>query len=122
MLELAQLRGRPVLVVFLATTCASCIEEMPHLVELYRELNPKGLEIIGVAMGYDLPEQVQNLVKQQKIPFPIMLDIQENIALKFNNIQLTPTSVLISPDGRIISYLVGPLDMSKLRDRIQAML
>ncbi len=122
MLELAQLRGRPVLVVFWATTCSSCIEEMPHLIELYREFNPKGLEIIGVAMGYDPPEQVRNLVKQQKIPFPIMLDTQENIALKFDNIQLTPTSVLISPDGQIRRYLVGLLDMAKLRDRIQEML
>ena len=92
-LTLEQLRGRPVLVTFWATTCPSCVEEMPHLVELYRELNPKGLEIIGVAMAYDPPEQVRALVQQRRIPYPIVLDTQERIAREYDNVRLTPTTV-----------------------------
>lgn len=121
-LTLEQLRGKPVLVTFWATTCPSCIEEIPHLVELYRELNPKGLEIIGVAMVYDPPEQVRALAKQRQIPYPIVLDTQERIAREFDNVRLTPTSVLISPEGRIMHYRLGLLDMPKLRDTIQKML
>lgn len=121
-LTLEQLRGKPVLVTFWATSCPSCIEEMPHLVDLYRDLNPKGLEIIGVAMAYDPPEQVRALVKQRGIPFPIVLDSQEHIAQAFDNVRLTPTSVLISPEGRIVHYRLGLLDMSKLRNTIQEML
>lgn len=121
-LTLEQLRGRPVLVTFWATTCPSCIEEMPHLVELYRELNPKGLEIIGVAMAYDPPEQVRALVQQRRIPYPIVLDTQERIAREYDNVRLTPTTVLISPEGRIVHYRLGLLDMPKLRDTIRRML
>lgn len=121
-LTLEQLRGKPVLVTFWATSCPSCIEEMPHLVDLYRDLNPKGLEIIGVAMAYDPPEQVRALVKQREIPFPIVLDSQERIAQAFDNVRVTPTSVLISPQGRIVHYRLGLLDMPKLRDTIQEML
>ena len=121
-LSLEQLRGKPVLVTFWATTCPSCIEEMPHLVELYRELNPKGLEIIGVAMAYDPPEQVRALARQRQIPYPIVLDTQEIIAREFDNVRLTPTTVLISPQGRIVHYRLGLLDMPKLRDTIQEML
>lgn len=121
-LTLEQLRGKPVLVTFWATTCPSCIEEMPHLVELYRDFNPKGLEIIGVAMAYDPPEQVRTLVRQRQIPYPIVLDTQERIAREFDNVRLTPTTVLISPRGRIVHYRLGLLDMPKLRDTIQEML
>lgn len=121
-LSLEQLRGKPVLVTFWATTCSSCIEEMPHLVELYRELNPKGLEIIGVAMAYDPPEQVRALVQQRRIPYPIVLDTQERIAREYDNVRLTPTTVLISPEGRIVHYRLGLLDMPKLRDTIRRML
>lgn len=121
-LTLEQLRGKPVLVTFWATTCPSCIEEIPQLVELYRELNSKGLEIIGVAMAYDPPEQVRALAKQRQIPYPIVLDTQERIAREFDNVRLTPTSVLISPEGRIVHYRLGLLDMPKLRDTIQKML
>ncbi|HOB63190.1 MAG TPA: TlpA disulfide reductase family protein [Candidatus Competibacteraceae bacterium] len=121
-LTLQQFRGKPVLVTFWATTCPGCIEEMPHLIDLYRDLNPKGLEIIGVAMAYDPPEQVRTLAAQRQIPYPIVLDTQARIAREFDNVQLTPTSVLISPDGRIVEYRLGALDMPKLRQTIGAML
>lgn len=121
-LTLEQLRGKPVLVTFWATTCPSCIEEMPHLIELYRELHPKGLEIIGVAMSYDPPEQVRAMAQQRQIPYPIVLDSKEHIAREFDNVRLTPTTVLISPDGRIVQYRLGLLDLPKLRETIKAML
>ena len=121
-LTLEQFRGKPVLVTFWATTCPSCIEEMPHLIELYREMNPNGLEIIGVAMAYDPPDQVRAMVKQRELPFPIVLDTQERIAQEFDNVRLTPTSVLISQEGRIVHYRLGLLDIPKLRDTIQGML
>jgi thiol-disulfide isomerase/thioredoxin len=111
-----------VLVTFWATTCPSCIEEMPHLIELYRELNPKGLEIIGVAMVYDPPAQVRAMAEQRQIPYPIVLDSEERIAREFDNVRVTPTTVLISPEGRIVHYRLGFLDMPKLRDTIEAML
>ncbi|MDG4550679.1 MAG: TlpA disulfide reductase family protein [Candidatus Contendobacter sp.] len=121
-LTLEQLRGKPVLVTFWATTCPSCIEEMPHLIDLYRELNPKGLEIIGVAMAYDPPEQVRTLARQRQIPYPVVLDTQARIAREFDNVRLTPTTVLISPEGRIVHYRLGLLDLPKLRETIREML
>jgi peroxiredoxin len=121
-LTLEQLRGKPVLVTFWATTCPSCVEEMPHLIELYRELQPKGLEIIGVAMAYDPPEQVQAMAAKRQIPYPIVLDAEGRIAREFDNVRLTPTSVLISPDGHIVQYRLGLLDLPKLRETIEEML
>jgi peroxiredoxin len=121
-LTLEQLRGQPVLITFWSTTCPSCIEEMPHLVELYQELNPKGLEIIGVAMAYDPPAQVRALVEHRQLPYPIVLDTQSRIARAFDDVRLTPTTVLISPQGRIAQYWLGPLDLPKLRDSLQRML
>ena len=122
LLTLEQLRGKPVLVTFWATTCPTCIQEMPHLIELYRDLNPKGLEMIGVAMSYDPPEQVRALAKQRQLPYPIVLDSQAQIARAFDNVRVTPTTVLISPEGRIVQYRLGLLDMPKLREMIEAML
>lgn len=121
-LTLEQLRGRPVLVTFWATTCPSCVEEIPHLIELYKALNPRGLEIVGVAMAYDPPDQVQAMAAQRQIPYPIVMDRQERIAQAFDNVRLTPTTVLISPEGRIVQYHLGLLDISELRNAIEAML
>ncbi len=121
-LRLAELRGKPLLVTFWATTCPGCIKEMPHLIELYNELSPQGLEIIGIAMDYDPPNQVVAMSKARNIPYPIALDIHAEASRAFGNVRLTPTSFLIAPDGQIVYQKLGEMSMAKLRQDILAML
>lgn len=121
-ISLQQLQGHPVLITFWATTCVSCRKEMPHLIALYDELAPKGLEIIGVAMSYDPPNQVVALSKRLQIPYPIALDVEGNVALAFGDVDLTPTSFLIGPDGSIVQHSVGIMDMHELRKHIERLL
>lgn len=49
---------------------------MPHLVELYEELHTQGLKIIGIAMPYDRPDYVMEMVKRQKVPYTISFDLK----------------------------------------------
>lgn len=121
-IELAELRGKPVLVTFWATTCPACVKEIPHLSALYQELNPHGLEIIGIAMAYDPPNYVLKMTQQREIPYPIALDPQGEAALAFGDVLATPTSFLISPQGRIVQRRLGAWDMRALRDTISEML
>lgn len=121
-MELQELSGQPVLVTFWATTCPGCIKEMPHLISLYEEFSGKGLEIIGVAMSYDPPNQVMKMIENRQIPYPISLDPDGSIALSFDNVMLTPTSFLIAPDGTIVKHKVGEMDMESLRKQIQKLL
>ena len=121
-IELKKLQGQPVLVAFWATTCVGCIRELPHLVALYEELAPQGLEIVGIAMSYDPPNQVLEMSKRKQIPYPIALDIDGSVANAFGNIMLTPTSFLIAPDGTIVKHKIGEMDMEKIKDDIIVML
>ena len=121
-IALKDLRGRPVLVTFRATTCPTCLKEMPHLISLYEELSGKGLEIVGVAMVYDPPHQVLDLATQRRVPYAIALDIDGSVAHAFDEVTLTPTTLLIAPDGRIIAHTVGELDMEKLHTQIADLL
>jgi peroxiredoxin len=121
-IELAKLRGRPVLVVFWATSCPGCIKEMPHLFELYKELNPKGLEIIGIAMNYDRPDHVMAMQKSKQIPYPIAWDGSSEAAIAFGRVRLTPTTFLIDPNGQIVSQTIGDVDMPLLHAQILTML
>lgn len=121
-IALSQLRGKPVLVNFWATTCPGCIKEMPHLIELYRELAPKGFEIIGVAMAYDPPNQVIALTDKRNIPYPIALDLKGEAARAFGDVRLTPSNFLIAPDGRVVHQKIGEMDIQKVRAMILDML
>ncbi|MEX0731078.1 MAG: TlpA disulfide reductase family protein [Aquisalimonadaceae bacterium] len=118
----ADLAGRPTLVTFWATTCVSCVQEIPHLVELYEELNPRGLEIIAVAMEYDPPRRVEALVKARNLNYAVALDRDGRVAKAFGDVRLTPTTFLISPRGDIVLTRLGVLDMAQLRARIIDML
>ena len=121
-IALAGMRGKPLLVTFWATTCPSCIKEMPQLIDLYQELSPLGLKVIGIAMSYDPPNRVLAMQGTRSIPYTIALDIDAHAARAFGDVQLTPTTFLIAPDGRIVYQKTGSLDMDALRNGILAML
>jgi len=115
-------QGGPLLVSFWATTCKACLEEIPHLIELYEALAPRGFEIIGVAMAYDPPNRVIALSQARRIPYPIALDIQGETAKAFGNISRTPSSFLIAADGRIIHRKTGELELDRVRALVVDML
>ena len=117
-LDLQEIRGIPVLVTFWATSCTGCVREMPHLISLYEDFSRSGFEIIGVAMAYDPPSHVMQMIESKKIPYPIALDIDGSIAESFDHVSLTPTSFLIAPDGRIIQHRIGEMNMESLRKQI----
>jgi peroxiredoxin len=120
-IALASMRGKPLLVTFWATTCSTCMEEMPHLIDLYHELSPRGLNVIGIAIFYDPPNRVLAMQESRSIPYTIALDIDANASRAFGDVGLTPTTFLIAPDGRVVYQKTGSMDMNKVRSEILAM-
>ncbi|MGD8515229.1 MAG: TlpA disulfide reductase family protein [Granulosicoccaceae bacterium] len=121
-IELDSLRGRPVLVTFWATSCATCIEEIPDLLALHEQFADQGLMIIGVAMSYDPPNLVKTFTERRALPYTIALDLDGSVAQAFDEVRVTPTNFLIDPDGRVVKKKLGLMDMTALRNQIAAML
>lgn len=114
-IALAEQRGKVVLVNFWATSCPGCVKEMPDMVKVYNDYHGRGFEIVAVAMSYDPPEYVTNFVRTRQLPFPVVLDADGAHAQAFGNVQVTPTSFLIGPDGRIHEQKLGEIDFARLR-------
>jgi len=112
--QLYQVKNNFTIINFWATDCPGCIKEMPGLAATYNQFRGQGLEIIAVSMSYDPPNHVLNFTQKNKIPFPVVLDIDGQIARSFENIRLTPTSILIDKNGKIIDKVIGELDFNKL--------
>jgi len=104
------LRGKVVLVKFWATSCVTCVQQMPDMVKIYEDLAPKGYEAIAVAMAYDPPNYVKNYAESRHLPFPVAIDAQGEIARAFGDVQLTPTAFLIDKKGHIIKRYLGNYD------------
>ena len=101
------LRGKVVMVNFWATSCATCVKEMPEMVETYKKYKDKGLEFVAVAMSYDRADYVLNYVETRKLPFKVALDVKGELANSFGDVKLTPTTFVIDKNGNIIKRYVG---------------
>ena len=121
-LILKDLRGKPVLVFFWATTCNTCIAKTPEMNRLYRQLQPQGLEMVAVAMPYDPPTRVVEYARKLHMPYPVALDHRAEIVRAFGNVRVTPTTVLITVDGTIAWRKPGKLDTARLGATIAQMI
>lgn len=113
-INMADLKGKVVLVNFWATTCSTCVGEMPSLVNTYNAYKGKDFEMIAVAMDYDPPAQVLNFATHKALPFPVMHDGFNDVAKTFRHKGLTPTTYIFDKSGYRLFYKVGELDFAKL--------
>ncbi|NEX63879.1 peroxiredoxin family protein [Noviherbaspirillum galbum] len=112
--SMQDLRGKVVMVNFWATSCTTCVHEMPQMVDTYNKFKDKGLDFVAVAMSYDPPNYVLNFTETRKLPFKVALDPQGDIAKSFGDVKLTPTTYVIDKNGRIIKRYVGEPKFSEL--------
>jgi peroxiredoxin len=108
------LRGKVVLVNFWATSCTTCVHEMPQMVATYDQFRPQGLEMVAVAMSYDRPDYVLNYAQTRKLPFQVALDVDGAAAKAYGNVALTPTTFVIGKDGTILKRYVGEPSFDEL--------
>ncbi|MBS6359341.1 TlpA disulfide reductase family protein [Burkholderia sp.] len=114
----ADLKGKVYLVNFWATSCATCMQEMPQMVETYQRFKGQGLEFVAVAMNYDPPMYVANYAQTRQLPFKVALD-DGSAAKLFGNVQLTPTTFVIDKDGKILKRYVGAPQFAELDQLLQ---
>jgi len=106
----SSLRGQVVLVNFWATTCVTCVKEMPRLVEAQQKFGPRGYTTVAVAMSYDHPNRVAAFSAERKLPFRMALDTTGEVARRFGNVSVTPTTFLIDRRGRVMKRYLGEPD------------
>ena len=108
--DLSDLRGRVVLVNFWATWCPPCVKEIPSLQNLYRRLQPLGLEILAVDVGESV-ETTQKFLADKPIEFPVLMDI-EGEALRRWGIYAFPTTLVLDRNHLIRYAVFGAFDWS----------
>ena len=116
------LRGKVLLVNFWATSCVTCVKEMPELVATHRKYSGRGFETLAVAMSYDPPAYVANFAHSRQLPFGVVIDNTGAIAKAFPDVRLTPTTYLIDKRGAIVKRYVGEPDFKELHALVEKLL
>lgn len=120
--NLAELRGKVVLVNFWATSCVTCVKEMPELVETYRKYHERGFDLVAVAMSYDPPAYVSNFTQSRQLPFKVAIDNTGEVARRFGEVKLTPTTFVVDKRGQVVKRYVGEPDFAQLHQLIERLL
>lgn len=118
-IEPADYRGEVMLVNFWATSCTTCVKEMPAIVDTYNKYKAQGFRTVAVAMSYDRPDYVVNFAETRQLPFDVALDVNGSIAKAFDDVKITPTTYIINRKGHIIKTYVGEPDFAALHQLIE---
>jgi thiol-disulfide isomerase/thioredoxin len=114
--------GKVMLVNFWATSCTTCVKEMPHVIATYNKYKDKGFDTLAIAMSYDPPAYVANYAQTRGLPFGVAMDSTGEMAQRFGKVQLTPTTFLINKRGEIVKRFVGEPDFAALHGTIEKLL
>ena len=116
------MKGKVTLVNFWATSCVTCVAEMPEIINTYNKYKDRGYNTMAVAMSYDPPSYVVNFAESRKLPFQVALDNTGKIAKDWGDIQLTPTTFIVNKQGKIVKSYVGAPNFDELHKLIEKLL
>ena len=112
--QLADLRGKPVVLNFWASWCVPCRAEMPAFERIYRQYRDQGVAFVGLAVEDD-PQSARSFVESLAITYPTGMDKRNAAATGYKVVGL-PTTVLISADGQLVNRWNGPVSEEELAD------
>mgnify|MGYP000529983586 FL=1 len=117
----ANYQDKPLLVIFWATDCPGCVQEMPELVKLYESYSTDDFSMLGIAMAHDSIEHIEAMRENKQLPYTLTWDQNNSLAQAFSNVRVTPTHFLIAPNGEIIMRKIGSLNTELIHNKLRDM-
>ncbi len=103
---LASFRGKVVYLNFWATWCGPCRLETPVLVDLHRQYQPRGFEVVGIVVDDDFP-RAKPFADEFRMPYTILDGTSDRqLEREYSPVPL-PKSFLLARDGSICSEHIG---------------
>ena len=115
LISTAAYHGKVVLINFWATWCPPCREEIPEMIALANKYKDK-LQIIGVSMDDDPPEEVRAFARAQKMNYPIVMG-SDKLSEEYGGVDALPTTFVLDTNGRVVQKHMGLYPDGSLRPR-----
>jgi thiol-disulfide isomerase/thioredoxin len=103
--DLAQEKGKVIVLDFWATWCGPCIKSLPQLIDAMSAFDPKQVRFIGVNQAED-KEAVKTFLTTRGWKFEVALDANQRVGQSFG-VEGIPHTVVIGPDGKVAYVKTG---------------
>jgi thiol-disulfide isomerase/thioredoxin len=109
-------RGKWLFLNFWAGYCSICQKEAPTLIR-FQQQNRSDVTVLGINYGNESKQQITAAKNRNQYNYLIIPD-QASISRMFNDVVGTPTTIIISPQGRLIAKAIGRQSYQELTDYI----
>jgi len=119
-LNLADYKGKVVVLDFWATWCPPCRKGIPDLIEIKKQYGDN-FEIVGVSVDTETKPDVPGFIKEYGINYPIVYG-NMGVYNEYGGIRSIPTAFIINQDGKIFKKYVGLVPKETLVKDINSLL
>src|SRR5437899_1241622 len=106
--RLSDYLGKVVVLDFYATWCEPCRDETPHLVQMQRQYEAQGFQIVGLNVGgEDDREEVPGFAKDFQIQYPLGFPDDELVDTYLKDNQNIPQTFVFDRDGQLVKRFIG---------------
>lgn len=124
-LNIAELRGKVLLVDFWTYGCYNCVNTLPHVTRLYDTYKDKGLVVVGIHTPEFAFEKstdaVRAAIKRHGIRYPVAQDNEYATWNAYHN-QYWPAQYIIDKSGKIVFEHAGEGQYQEIERKIQELL
>lgn len=113
-------KGKVALIVYWATWCAPCREEIPTLIALRNDFSEQELSIIGVSLD-QASQSIEHFVMSNKINYEIARN-NESLDEAFGPIRYIPTIVILDQEGKVHQRYTGLVGPNVIRGQVELLL
>lgn len=115
--QLSEYKGQGVFLNFWGTWCKPCEKEFPLIDKQYQTYKDQGVEVLAINVAE--PElSVQKYIDRKSLTFPVLIDHTKSV-MRTYNIDPLPTTLLISPEGKIEKIITGQMDESDIKANME---
>ncbi|THB75700.1 MAG: TlpA family protein disulfide reductase [Desulfobulbaceae bacterium] len=107
------LQGNSLLIMFFATWCPPCIQEIPNLIDIQNTYGKKKFSIVGLSVDQEGEGVVKKLIKKKNINYPVAM-ANEKVLRGFGGVYGVPTAFLVNRKGNIVKKYTGFIPHSVL--------
>jgi len=113
--------GKVLLLIFFATWCPPCAEEVPVLVKLQEDYAGAGFSVVGLSVDQEGPAVVSKFMDSHNINYPVLM-AEARTTMDFGGVYGIPVSFLVSKAGNVVKKYMGYVQPTILEKDIKSLL